>query len=212
MASTILPGSNVTSSAELTVPNCHDTLALSPDQPIINRCQDHDILSLLSLSLTPSSSSLVSNFQILEISNTAQFDPGIQNSVRHSLPVSNLSTMESDCKDMDNLTIRISKQEHPPDLNTFLSIITNHLEDATLRMTSEIHQVIPSNDKFKQDIIDANETFKKEVQDELAVLRALFQHQPPTLNYLSSNPSGNMSVSQVIPSSVGTSSGTIPLS
>ncbi len=212
MTSTILPSSNVTSSAVQTVPICHVTLASSPDQPIINRCQDHDILPLSSLSPTPSSSLVVSNFQILEISNTAQFDPGIQHSVRHSLPVSNLSTMESDCEDKDNSTTRIPKQEHLPDLNTFLSIITNRLEDATLRMTSEIHQVVASNDKFKQDIITANETFKKEVQDELAVLRTLVQHQPSTLNYPSSNPSGNMNVSQVIPSSVGTASGTIPLS
>jgi len=71
MTSTILPSSNVTSSAVQTVPICHVTLASSPDQPIITRCQDHDILSLPSLSPTPSSSLVVSNFQILEISNNS---------------------------------------------------------------------------------------------------------------------------------------------
>jgi hypothetical protein len=177
--SSLLPSGNDTTTAPLTVSNCNDnTTTSSLNASIFNSCHDHGIMSLSNLSMVSSSTPSISKFQHLEISNSPPFDPGIRSSLCHSLPVSNLSIMESDCEDVKNSAMGPTKQEHPPDLNTFLSVIKNHIEDATLKMTFDFHHVIVSNDNFKQDIIDANENFKREVQDELAELRALLhQHQ-----------------------------------
>jgi hypothetical protein len=51
-----------------------------------------------------------------------------------------------------------------------LNVLTTHIEDATLKMTSDIHRVIALNDDFKQNMVEANAVFKREVQAEFADL------------------------------------------
>jgi hypothetical protein len=50
--------------------------------------------------------------------------------------------MESDFTDPKNPTMASPKQEDPPDLASFLSVLKSHIEDATTKMASDFHQVL----------------------------------------------------------------------
>jgi hypothetical protein len=98
------------------------------------------------------------------------------------------------------------KQEDPPDLNTFLHVIKNHIENATYKMAGDFCQVIASNDTFKQDIIDTNDAFKINVKKELDKLRNLMYQQQLLSSGSSLSTSGTS-----IPPSVPSSSSTQPV-
>jgi hypothetical protein len=190
------------------VPTCNTTTAASLNTGLSTTLlHDHDTNILQHHLLDSPLSSKFSKFRNFEISNSSPFDPGIQCLPCHNFDILNSSTMESDFTDPKNPTMASPKQEDPPDLASFLSVLKSHIEDATTKMASDFHQVIASNDIFKKEIVEANDEFKNNVKQELDYLRMLLHQQQHLYSSSSSNTSG-LNVSPpvlALPPSVSTS-------